>query len=948
MAKQVFQTTFAGRELIVETGQVAKQANGSVVVRYGESTVLTAAVMSKKMATGDFFPLQVNYEEKMYAAGKFPGGFMKREGRPSTDATLTARLIDRPIRPMFAEGFRNEVQVINTVLSYDENASAPMAAMFGSSLALSISDIPFDGPIAGVQVGYVDGQIIINPSQEQAEQSLLELTVAGTKHAINMVESGAKELSEEIMLEALLKGHEAVKELIAFQEEIVAAVGKEKAEVELLHVDAELQAEIIAAYNSDLQKAVQVEEKLAREAATQVVKDQVTAVYEEKYADHEEFDRIMRDVAEILEQMEHAEVRRLITEDKVRPDGRKVDEIRPLDAVVDFLPRVHGSGLFTRGQTQALSVLTLAPMGETQIIDGLDPEYKKRFMHHYNFPQYSVGETGRYGAPGRREIGHGALGERALAQVLPSLEEFPYAIRLVAEVLESNGSSSQASICAGTLALMAGGVPIKAPVAGIAMGLISDGNNYTVLTDIQGLEDHFGDMDFKVAGTRDGITALQMDIKIQGVTAEILTEALAQAKKARFEILDVIEATIPEVRPELAPTAPKIDTIKIDVDKIKIVIGKGGETIDKIIAETGVKIDIDEEGNVSIYSSDQDAINRAKEIIAGLVREAKVDEVYRAKVVRIEKFGAFVNLFDKTDALVHISEMAWTRTNRVEDLVEIGDEVDVKVIKIDEKGRIDASMKALLPRPPKPEHDEKGEKSERPHRPRHQKDHKPKKEFTETPKDSEQEKEKCMGWWRETIDIVKENDPAARTTLEVLLTYPGVKALAAHRLSHFLWKHGFKLLARMYSQFWRFWTQIEIHPGAQIDSGVFIDHGSGLVIGETAIVEKGVLLYHGVTLGGTGKDCGKRHPTVRKGALISAHAQVIGPVEIGENAKVGAAAVVVADVPSDVTVVGIPAKIVRLHGKKDEPVIHEVEEKREYYVNKLEQAKDASHRSSGL
>ncbi|VOV52057.1 polyribonucleotide nucleotidyltransferase [Streptococcus pneumoniae] len=948
MAKQVFQTTFAGRELIVETGQVAKQANGSVVVRYGESTVLTAAVMSKKMATGDFFPLQVNYEEKMYAAGKFPGGFMKREGRPSTDATLTARLIDRPIRPMFAEGFRNEVQVINTVLSYDENASAPMAAMFGSSLALSISDIPFDGPIAGVQVGYVDGQIIINPSQEQAEQSLLELTVAGTKHAINMVESGAKELSEEIMLEALLKGHEAVKELIAFQEEIVAAVGKEKAEVELLHVDAELQAEIIAAYNSDLQKAVQVEEKLAREAATQAVKDQVTAVYEEKYANHEEFDRIMRDVAEILEQMEHAEVRRLITEDKVRPDGRKVDEIRPLDAVVDFLPRVHGSGLFTRGQTQALSVLTLAPMGETQIIDGLDPEYKKRFMHHYNFPQYSVGETGRYGAPGRREIGHGALGERALAQVLPSLEEFPYAIRLVAEVLESNGSSSQASICAGTLALMAGGVPIKAPVAGIAMGLISDGNNYTVLTDIQGLEDHFGDMDFKVAGTRDGITALQMDIKIQGITAEILTEALAQAKKARFEILDIIEATIPEVRPELAPTAPKIDTIKIDVDKIKIVIGKGGETIDKIIAETGVKIDIDEEGNVSIYSSDQDAINRAKEIIAGLVREAKVDEVYRAKVVRIEKFGAFVNLFDKTDALVHISEMAWTRTNRVEDLVEIGDEVDVKVIKIDEKGRIDASMKALLPRPPKPEHDEKGEKSERPHRPRHQKDYKPKKEFTETSKDSEQEKEKCMGWWRETIDIVKENDPAARTTLEVLLTYPGVKALAAHRLSHFLWKHGFKLLARMYSQFWRFWTQIEIHPGAQIDSGVFIDHGSGLVIGETAIVEKGVLLYHGVTLGGTGKDCGKRHPTVRKGALISAHAQVIGPVEIGENAKVGAAAVVVADVPSDVTVVGIPAKIVRLHGKKDEPVIHEVEEKREYYVNKLEQAKDASHRSSGL
>lgn len=699
MSKQTFQTTFAGKPLVVEIGQVAKQANGAVVVRYGESTVLSAAVMSKKMSMGDFFPLQVNYEEKMYAAGKFPGGFNKREGRPTTDATLTARLIDRPIRPMFAEGFRNEVQVINTVLSYDENASAPMAAMFGSSLALSISDIPFNGPIAGVQVAYIDGDFIINPTAEQKELSLLELTVAGTKDAINMVESGAKELSEDIMLEALLKGHEAVRELIAFQEEIVAAVGKEKAEVELLQVDADLQVEIIAAYNTDLQKAVQVEEKKAREAATEAVKEEVRAVYEERYAEDENFETIMRDVAEILEQMEHAEVRRLITEDKIRPDGRRVDEIRPLDVEIDFLPKVHGSGLFTRGQTQALSVLTLAPMGETQIVDGLDPEYKKRFLHHYNFPQYSVGETGRYGAPGRREIGHGALGERALAQVLPSLEEFPYAIRLVAEVLESNGSSSQASICAGTLALMAGGVPIKAPVAGIAMGLISDGSNYTILTDIQGLEDHFGDMDFKVAGTREGITALQMDIKIEGITPQILQEALAQAKKARFEILDLIEATIPEPRAQLAPTAPKIDTIKIDVDKIKVVIGKGGETIDKIIEETGVKIDIDEDGNVSIFSSDQAAIDRAKEIIAGLVREAKVGEVYRGKVVRIEKFGAFVNLFDKTDALVHISEISWTRTANVADVLEVGEEVDVKVIKVDDKGRVDASMKALLPRP---------------------------------------------------------------------------------------------------------------------------------------------------------------------------------------------------------------------------------------------------------
>lgn len=725
MSKQVFETVFAGKKLVVETGQVAKQANGAVVVRYGDSTVLTAAVMSKKMATGDFFPLQVNYEEKMYAAGKFPGGWMKREGRPSTDATLTARLIDRPIRPMFAEGFRNEVQVINTVLSYDPDASAPMAAMFGSSLALAISDIPFNGPIAGVQVGYVNGELIINPDKAQMEESLLDLTVAGNKDAINMVESGAKELSEDIMLEALLKGHAAIQELLDFQNQIVAAVGKEKADVELLQVDPELQDEIVAAYNDDLKKAVQVEEKLAREDATNAVRETVIAAYEEKYAEHEEFDRIMRDVHEILELMEHAEVRRLITEDKVRPDGRRVDEIRPLDAEVDFLPNVHGSGLFTRGQTQALSVLTLAPMGETQIIDGLDDEYKKRFLHHYNFPQYSVGSTGRYGAPGRREIGHGALGERALEQVLPSLEDFPYAIRLVAEVLESNGSSSQASITAGTLALMAGGVPIKAPVAGIAMGLISDGTNYTVLTDIQGLEDHFGDMDFKVAGTRDGITALQMDIKIDGITPQILEEALAQAKKARFEILDVIEATIPEVRPDLAPTAPKIDTIKIDVDKIKIVIGKGGETIDKIIAETGVKIDIDEDGLVAIFSPDRDAIERTKEIIAGLVREAKVDEVFQAKVVRLEKFGAFVNLFDKTDALVHVSEMAWTRVNKPEDLVEIGDIVDVKVIKIDDKGRIDASMKALLPKPEGYVEPEKRERSDKPRRPR---DHKEKKD----------------------------------------------------------------------------------------------------------------------------------------------------------------------------------------------------------------------------
>ena len=740
MAKQTFEMTFAGRPLVVEVGQVAKQANGAVVVRYGDTTVLSTAVMSKKMATADFFPLQVNYEEKMYAAGKFPGGFNKREGRPSTDATLTARLIDRPIRPMFAEGFRNEVQVINTVLSYDENASAPMAAMFGSSLALSISDIPFNGPIAGVQVAYAAEDFIINPSAADKEVSHLDLTVAGTKEAINMVESGAQELSEDIMLQALLKGHEAIQELVDFQNYIVAAVGKEKTEVELLQVDADLKAEIETAYYDQLAKAVQVEEKLAREAVTQAVKEEVLASYQERFAEDDDKDTILRDVAEILEQMEHAEVRRLITEDKVRPDGRRVDEIRPLDAEIDFLPKVHGSGLFTRGQTQALSVLTLAPMSDTQLVDGLDPEYKKRFLHHYNFPQYSVGETGRYGAPGRREIGHGALGERALAQVLPSVEEFPYAIRLVAEVLESNGSSSQASICAGTLALMAGGVPIKAPVAGIAMGLISDGTNYTVLTDIQGLEDHFGDMDFKVAGTRQGITALQMDIKISGITPAILEEALAQAKVARFEILDVIESTIAEPRPELAPTAPKIDSIQIPVDKIKVVIGKGGETIDKIIAETGVTIDIDEEGLVQIFSSDQDAIDRAKTIISDLVREAKVGEVYTVPVVRIEKFGAFVHLFNKTDALVHISELSWKRTEHVEDVVKVGDMVTVKIIKIDEKGRVDASIKTLLPKPEKIEDGENGGES----RHRRRSHHKPRhhKESGEAPKKFDQSETK--------------------------------------------------------------------------------------------------------------------------------------------------------------------------------------------------------------
>ncbi|MDR3157336.1 MAG: polyribonucleotide nucleotidyltransferase [Lactobacillales bacterium] len=694
--KQIFKMNWGGRPLQVEVGQVAKQANGAAFVRYADTVVLCAAVMGKKPIDGDFFPLTINYEEKMYAAGKIPGGFNKREGRPSTDATLTARLIDRPIRPLFAEGFRNEVQVTSTVMSYDEDASAPMAAMLSSSLVLSISDIPFDGPIAGVEVGYIDGEYILNPTAKQKLVSTLDLSVAGTKDAINMVESGAKELSEEVMLGALLFGHKAIQELIAFQEKIVEACGKEKSEVPLLIVDEDLKQKIFDEYYAKIAQAVQVPEKLAREEATQVVKDEVIAAYEEYFAEDEELNQMMRHVHEILEVMEHTEVRRLITEDKVRPDGRKVDEIRMLNAEIDLLPRAHGSGLFTRGQTQALSALSLAPLSEGQLIDGFDEAYRKRFLHHYNFPQYSVGEAGRMRPPGRREIGHGALGERALAQVLPSEEEFPYAIRLVAEVLESNGSSSQASICAGTLALMAGGVPITAPVAGIAMGLISDGNNYTVLTDIQGLEDHFGDMDFKVAGTEKGITALQMDIKIAGITEQILTEALAQAKTARLEILEVLTSTINKPRKELSKYAPKIESFVVKVDKIREVIGRGGEAINKIIDETGVKIDITEEGLVSIFHYDADKILQAKKIIEDIVRDVEVGETYLGKVVRIEKFGAFVNLLPGKDALVHISQLAKERVRETEDVVKLGDEILVKVTEIDDKGRVNASRKELL------------------------------------------------------------------------------------------------------------------------------------------------------------------------------------------------------------------------------------------------------------
>ena len=696
--KHVFSTTLAGRPLSVEIGELAKQANGAVLVRYGDTVVLSAAVASKKAGTGDFFPLTVHYIEKMYAVGKVPGGFIKREGRPSEAATLTSRLIDRPLRPMFPEGVRNEIQITNTVLSVDQDCTPEMAAMLGASLALAVSDIPFDGPVAGVNVGRVNGEIVINPTVAQAELSDIELTVAGTTTAINMVESSAKEVSEADMLEALLKGHAAIKELVAFQNEIVAQIGKEKFEFTLAEVAPEVAAQVGERYKSRMIQAIQTQEKKAREAAVDAVMEEATEFFAAVYADRDDYDQLMKDVSTALHDLEKDEVRRLITKERVRPDGRRIDEIRPLSSSVALLPRVHGSGLFTRGQTQVLTAATLAPLGEHQVIDGLGIEEGKRFIHHYNFPNFSVGETGRVGSPGRREIGHGALGERALKQVIPAPEDFPYTIRLVSEVLESNGSSSQASICAGTLALMDAGVPIKAPVAGIAMGLVMEGEDYTVLTDIQGLEDHLGDMDFKVAGTAAGITALQMDIKIQGITEAILTEALTQAKKARLEILDELVSTLPEARKELSPYAPKIDIIQINPDKIKVVIGRGGETINGIIDATGVKIDIDQTGNVSIASSDQDMINKARQMIEDLVREVEVGQVYTGKVKRIEKFGAFVEVLPGKDGLVHISELEHRRVAQVEDVLKIGDVVEVKVIEIDNQGRINLSRKVLLPK----------------------------------------------------------------------------------------------------------------------------------------------------------------------------------------------------------------------------------------------------------
>lgn len=692
--KQVFSTEWAGQKLSIEVGQLAKQASGAALVRYGDTVVLTAAVGSKKPRPGDFFPLTVNYEEKMYSVGKVPGGFLKREGRPSDKATLTARLIDRPIRPLFAEGFRNEVQITSTVFSVDQDCSPEMAAMLGSSIALCISDIPFDGPIAGVDVGLIDGKYVINPTPEQFEKSDINLTVAGTYEAINMVEAGAKEVSEEAMLEAIMFGHEEIKRLCKFQEKIVQAVGKEKREIELFVSDPELEAEVKTASEAKMKTAIKTEEKKAREAAIEDVKEEILETYKAKELEDEA--AVLAEVSHILEMIEKDEMRRLISQDKIRPDGRKVNEIRPLSSETGLLPRVHGSGLFTRGQTQALSICTLAPLREHQIIDGLGTEEYKRFMHHYNFPQFSVGETGPRRAPGRREIGHGALGERALQYVIPSEEEFPYTIRLVSEVLESNGSSSQASICGSTLAMMDAGVPIKAPVAGIAMGLVKLGDDYTILTDIQGMEDHFGDMDFKVAGTKDGITALQMDIKIDGLSRQILHEALEQAKEGRLHILEHLNATIAGPRETLSPYAPKIVTLSIKPEKIKDVIGPGGKQINNIIDETGVKIDIEQDGTVYVASQDEEMNKKAIQIIEDIVREVEVGEIYTGKVRRIEKFGAFVELFKGTDGLVHISELAHERVGKVEDILKLGDEVKVKVIEVDHQGRVNLSRKALI------------------------------------------------------------------------------------------------------------------------------------------------------------------------------------------------------------------------------------------------------------
>lgn len=707
--KKIFELDFRGRKLIVEHGELAKQAHGAVLVRYGDTVILSTAVVSKNAnVLSDFFPLMVLYQEKLYSVGKIPGGFIKREGRPTENATLAARMIDRPMRPLFPENFRNEVQIVNTVLSVDQDNSPEMAAMFGSSLCTCISKIPFNGPIAGVKVGRVNGEFVINPTAEQVELSDIDLTVAGTKEAINMVEAGAKEVSEEDMLAALMFGHDAIKELIAFEEQIIAEIGEEKMAYDVLEIADELRDEVSKLASDSLNHALRIKDKLEKYAAIDKIKEDIVLKYTEENSNlkDNELNELITKVKLVLEEIEYDIFRKIVVKEKTRADGRTMTEIRPLSTDIDLLPRTHGSALFTRGQTQSLSVVTLGALGEHQIIDGLSLEDEKRFMLHYNFPQFSVGETGRYGAPGRREIGHGALGERALAQVIPSEDEFPYTIRVVSEILESNGSSSQASICAGCMALMAAGVPIKAPVAGIAMGLITDGDDYTILTDIQGMEDHLGDMDFKVAGTKNGICALQMDIKIKGITKQILKEALAQAKEARYQILDVITKQISEPRSEVSKYAPKTRTFMIDPNKIKDVIGKGGEMITKIICEASgvntvtdvnaVKVDLEDDGRVIIYHSDKDIIDKTEQMIRDVVKVVETGKNYLVKVVKIEDFGCFAEVWPGCEGLIHISHLAKERVEKTSDVVKLGDEIMVKSLGYDKKGRLNLSRKEFL------------------------------------------------------------------------------------------------------------------------------------------------------------------------------------------------------------------------------------------------------------
>ena len=707
--KKVYELDFYGRKLVVEHGELAKQASGTVLIRYGETVVLSTVVVSKNVnVLASFFPLMVLYQEKLYSVGKIPGGFIKREGRPTENATLAARMIDRPMRPLFPEDFKHEVQIVNTVLSVDPDNSPEMAALFGSSLATSISKIPFDGPVAAVKVGRINNEFIINPTVEELEQSDIDLTVAGTKDAINMVEAGAKEVSEDDMLEALMFGHEAIKKLVAFEESIIAEIGEEKMSYEVLEISDEVKTKVREMATDKLDAALRIKDKLEKYAAIDAVKEEVVSVFEtenESLKD-EDLNKLITGVKLVLEEIEYELFRNIVVKEHTRADGRAMDEIRPLSTDIDLLPRTHGSALFTRGQTQALSAVTLGALGEHQILDGLDLETEKRFMLHYNFPQFSVGETGRYGAPGRREIGHGALGERALAQVIPSEEEFPYTIRVVSEILESNGSSSQASICAGCMALMAAGVPIKAPVAGIAMGLITHEDDYTILTDIQGMEDHLGDMDFKVAGTENGICALQMDIKIKGITKQILKEALAQAKKARFEILDVITKQIAEPRKEVSKYAPKTMSFMIDPNKIKDVIGKGGEMITKIILEASnvkavndvnaVKVDLEDDGRVIIYHTDQEVIDKTANMIKDVVREVEDGKIYTGKVVKVEDFGCFVELWSGCEGLVHVSQLAKERVEKPSDMVKVGDEILVKSLGYDKKGRLNLSRKEAI------------------------------------------------------------------------------------------------------------------------------------------------------------------------------------------------------------------------------------------------------------